>query len=237
MMKNRIISVLSACILFLGVTAMNAQAAENALSAKEQSLVSISALAGKGDLPNLEKALEKGLENGLTVNEIKELLAQVYAYAGFPRSLNGLQTFSALLDKRKAAGMNDVMGKEASPMPTDKTSLEFGTENQTNLFNREVKGGLYDFSPLIDYCLKAHLFGDLFQRDVLTWKDRELITVGILAGIDNVNPQLQGHLATCYNNSGWTKEQLFQYVEVIRENLGDATAKNVQGLVEKVVQK
>ncbi len=31
MMKNRIISVLSACILFLGVTAMNAQAAENAL--------------------------------------------------------------------------------------------------------------------------------------------------------------------------------------------------------------
>lgn len=188
-------------------------------------------------MQNLEKALEKGLENGLTVNEIKELLAQVYAYAGFPRSLNGLTTFSALLDKRKAQGINDVMGKEASPMPKDKTSLQFGTENQTNLFKREVKGGLYDFSPLIDYCLKAHLFGDLFQRDVLTWKDRELITVGILAGIDNVNPQLQAHLATCYKNSGWSKEQLFAYVDVIRQDLGDAAAKNVQGLVEQVVQK
>lgn len=233
-MKN-LIRVLT-IILCLGVIAMNAQASENALSAKEKSLVSISALAGKGDLPKLEKALEKGLENGLTVNEIKEILGQVYAYAGFPRSLNALSTFSALLDKRKAAGIEDVIGKEASPMPTDKTSLQFGTENQTNFFKCEIKGGLYDFSPLIDYCLKAHLFGDLFQRDVLTWKDRELITVGILAAIDNINPQLQAHLATCYKISGWTKEQLLDYVEVIRQNLGDVTAKNVQAVLEKVLQ-
>ncbi len=234
---KKFIGIVLTAILCLGVTTMSAQAAENGLTAKEKSMVSISALAGAGDLPQLEKALETGLKNGLTVNEIKELLVQVYAYAGFPRSLNGLQTFSAVLDKRKAQGINDVMGKEASPMPKNKTSLQFGVENQTNLFKREVKGGLYDFSPLIDYCLKAHLFGDLFQRDVLTWKDRELITVGILAGIDNVNPQLQAHLATCYNNSGWTKEQLFDYVNVIRENLGDDTAKNVQGLVEQVVNK
>lgn len=234
---KKFIGIVLTAILCLGVTTMIAQAAENGLTAKEKSMVSISALAGAGDLPQLEKALETGLKNGLTVNEIKELLVQVYAYAGFPRSLNGLQTFSAVLDKRKAQGINDVMGKEASPMPKNKTSLQFGAENQTNLFKREVKGGLYDFSPLIDYCLKAHLFGDLFQRDVLTWKDRELITVGILAGIDNVNPQLQAHLATCYNNSGWTKEQLFDYVNVIRENLGEDAAKNVQGLVEQVVNK
>lgn len=233
---KKIIKILLTAILCLGVTAMNTQAAENALTAKEKSMVSISALAGAGDLQNLEKALENGLQNGLTVNEIKELLGQVYAYAGFPRSLNGLSTFSALLDKRKAQGINDVMGKEASPMPTDKTSLQFGTENQTNLFKREVKGGLYDFSPLIDYCLKAHLFGDLFQRDVLTWKDRELITVGILAAIDNINPQLQAHLATCYKISGWTKEQLLQYVDIIRQDLGDAAAKNVQEVLEKVMQ-
>ena len=234
---KKIIRALLTVILCLGVTTMSAQAAENGLTAKEKSMVSISALAGAGDLPNLEKALENGLQNGLTLNEIKELLVQVYAYAGFPRSLNGLQTFSALLDKRKAQGIEDVMGKEASPMPKDKTSLEFGTENQTNLFKREVKGGLYDFAPMIDYCLKAHLFGDLFQRDVLTWKDRELMTVGILAGVGNVNPQLMAHLATCHKISGWTKEQLFDYVNVIHESLGEETAKNVQGLVEQVVQK
>ncbi len=234
---KKIIRAILTIILCLGVTTMSAQAAENGLTAKEKSMVSISALAGAGDLPNLEKALENGLQNGLTVNEIKELLVQVYAYAGFPRSLNGLQTFSALLDKRKAQGIEDVMGKEASPMPKNKTSLEFGTENQTNLFKREVKGGLYDFAPMIDYCLKAHLFGDLFQRDVLTWKDRELMTVGILAGVGNVNPQLMAHLTTCHKISGWTKEQLFSYVDVIRESLGEETARNVQSLVEQVVQK
>ena len=103
-MKKRFISIITICFLLIGVTAMNAKASENALSAKEKSMVSISALAGAGDLVNLEKALENGLQNGLTVNEIKELLVQVYAYAGFPRSLNGLQTFSALLEKRKTAG-------------------------------------------------------------------------------------------------------------------------------------
>ena len=45
------------------------------------------------------------------------------------------------------------------------------------------------------------------------------------------------HLATCHKISGWTKEQLFDYVNVIHESLGEETAKNVQGLVEQVVQK
>ena len=62
---------------------MKAQASENVLTAKEKSMISISALTAKGNLRDLEKALEQGLKNGLTVNEIKELLVQVYAYAGF----------------------------------------------------------------------------------------------------------------------------------------------------------
>jgi 4-carboxymuconolactone decarboxylase len=32
----------------------------------------------------------------LTVNEIKEILVQMYAYAGFPRSLNGINAFMAV---------------------------------------------------------------------------------------------------------------------------------------------
>lgn len=134
------IAITLVCIGMLGVN-MKAQASEDVLTAKEKSMISISALTAKGNLRDLEKALEQGLKNGLTVNEIKELLVQVYAYAGFPRSLNGLAAFSAVLEKRKAQGINDVIGKTASPVPANQTSLEFGTANQTKLFGREVKGG------------------------------------------------------------------------------------------------
>ncbi len=228
------IAIILVCIGMLGVN-MKAQASENVLTAKEKSMISISALTAKGNLRDLEKALEQGLKNGLTVNEIKELLVQVYAYAGFPRSLNGLAAFSAVLEKRKAQGINDVIGKTASPVPANQTSLEFGTANQTKLFGREVKGGLYDFAPQIDQYLKAHLFGDIFQRDVLTWKDRELITVAILAGIDDVDPQLQAHLATCVK-VGWTHEQLFEYADVIGGCLGKKYGSNAKKQVRIVLK-
>lgn len=47
----------------------------------------------------------QGLEAGMTINEIKEILVQTYAYAGFPRSLRALQTFMSVLDNRKKAGI------------------------------------------------------------------------------------------------------------------------------------
>ncbi|UPL51339.1 carboxymuconolactone decarboxylase family protein [Hymenobacter sublimis] len=75
-----------------------------ALSPRQQAIVSISALTAKGDLPHLHDALAKGLEAGLTVNEEKEVLVHLYAYCGFPRSIQGLNTLLKVLDERKAQG-------------------------------------------------------------------------------------------------------------------------------------
>jgi hypothetical protein len=69
-------------------------------------------------------------------NEIKEIQIHLYAYAGFPRALNGLATLMAVLDARKAKGIKDEVGKAASPLPTDKSSLERGKEVQTQLSGR-----------------------------------------------------------------------------------------------------
>jgi alkylhydroperoxidase/carboxymuconolactone decarboxylase family protein YurZ len=70
---------------------LNAQQPMNTntpLNVKQQSIVTISAFTAKGDLLQLQNALVDGLDAGLTVNEIKEVLVQLYAYTGFPRSLN-----------------------------------------------------------------------------------------------------------------------------------------------------
>ncbi len=72
---------------------------ESNLSAKEKSIITIASLTTKGDLVTLKSELNKGLEAGLTVNEIKEILIHTYAYCGFPRSIRGLQTFMEVLSE------------------------------------------------------------------------------------------------------------------------------------------
>lgn len=208
----------------------------NHLNAKQLAIIPIAAFTASGDLSKLRPSLNEGLDAGLTVNEIKEILVQLYAYAGFPRSLNGINTFMAVLDERGKKGIKDEVGREANPIPADKNILALGTENQTKLIGQPVTGPLYNFAPAIDQFLKAHLFGDIFQRDVLTWQDRELATVAALANIDGVNPQLQGHMVIGMHN-GLTPEQLQEFINVLRAKCGQKVADNAGNVLEQVLKK
>ncbi|MDD3155314.1 MAG: flavodoxin [Victivallaceae bacterium] len=163
----------------------------NHLTVKEQKLAAIAAYAANGDLPELKKALAAGLDAGLTVNGIKEILVQAYAYCGFPRSLNALGTFMALEHER---GNKDPEGKLPGPLPAGK-SIDFGAANQTKLCGAPVKGALFEFAPAIDEYLKAHLFGDIFARDNVDWRTRELATIAMLGAMTGVKPQLEAHIS------------------------------------------
>ena len=220
-MKTRSIILVAAAVFYLStnIVTTEALAMNEALDAKQKAMVAMSALSGAGDLSNLKTSLSRALDAGLTVQEIKEVLVQVYAYAGFPRSLNALTTFQAVLEERKATGIQDPEGPLPGPMPTERTSLDFGTENQTRLIGQPVGGGVYDFAPAIDQFLKAHLFGDIFQRDTLDWKHRELATIAMLAAIPGVEPQLRGHLGIGMRN-GLTTAQLRAAAAVVGESLG-----------------
>ena len=198
---------------------------DSALNPKHEAMICISAFSASGDLDKLKTALGKGLDAGLTVNEIKEILVQVYAYAGFPRSLNAIGVFMGVMDERQKKGVKDDMGREPGPMPTDRTSLAFGTDNQTKLIGQPVTGPIYDFAPAIDQFLKAHLFGDIFQRDNLDWLSREIVTIAILANIEGLNPQLHGHYAIAMHN-GLTEQQARSFVAVLERKVGASVAGN-----------
>ena len=172
---------------------------------------------GKSDIT--KKALSDGLDAGLTINEVKEVIVQLYAYAGFPRSLNALQTFMDVIKERKGKGISDQPGKESSPLPIDRDRLQFGTEKQTKLIGRPVKGETFDFAPAIDQFLKEHLFGDIFGRDNLDWKTRELATISALASLGGVESQLRSHFNVGMYN-GLTANQLQQIVTIIQSKVG-----------------
>jgi 4-carboxymuconolactone decarboxylase len=150
------------------VTISNAQAAENrTLSAKQEKIIPIAAFTATGNLPKLETALSEGLDAGPTINEIKEILIHIYAYAGFPRALNGINTFMAVLDERKEQGITDKVGKEASPVPADFDKNAYGHKVRNELVGRDISkrtSGYPVFTPIIDQFLVEHLFADIFYR-------------------------------------------------------------------------
>ena len=177
-------------------------------------MTAIACNEAKGDLVALEPAIHSGLDAGLTINQVKEALSQLYAYTGFPRSLNALGVLQKIVESQKSKVESIIEGKEASPLPSDYDALREGTRVQTMLTGQPFN---YDFAPQEDYYLKAHLFGDIFARDILTYADRELITVSALAGLGGVEPQLKAHIAGA-RNMGVTEEQLQGIVVALTTN-------------------
>lgn len=220
------------------VYAEQGNAVEEPLSRKYQSIISIAAYTAKGDLIKLKPELNSGLDAGLTVNQIKEVLVHLYAYCGFPRSIRGLQTFMEVLNERKAKGINDELGAEASPIQEDKSKYERGKEVLGELTKTPQNGALTGYSafaPVIDTFLKEHLFSDIFERDVLTYTERELVTISVLSAIGGAEPMLRSHLNICLN-VGLTSLQLQQFVSVIKSTIGEKEANDAQTVLTEVVK-
>ncbi len=235
--KSIILLLIAIVGMITNVNAQQKMTTENALSPKEQSIISISALTAKGDLDKLKTAFNTGLEAGLTVNQIKEASVHLYAYCGFPRSIRGLQTFMQVLDERKAKGINDKIGNDASKIDETGSKYERGKKilgELTKTAQPDTLTGYSAFAPTIDTFLKEHLFADMFERDVLNYVQRELVTISVIATIGSAEPMLRSHLAICLN-LGLTPEQLNEFVKIIKSTVGKKEAKSAQKILDEVI--
>jgi len=207
------------------------------LSVKQRNIIPIAAYTALGELNLLKTALNEGLNAGLTINETKEIMVHLYAYCGFPRSIRGLQTLMEVLEERKNNGIHDSLGADASPILDERSKYDRGKETLeklTGITQAAPKSGYSAFSPVIDVFLKEHLFADIFERDVLTYSERELVTISVLASIGEVQPMLRAHLAICLN-VGLTSSQLLQYVTIIQPIIGSKEASEVQEIVNESI--
>nr|WP_225422443.1 carboxymuconolactone decarboxylase family protein [Pseudomonas huaxiensis] len=201
------------------------QPALTKLSAKQQAIPLIAAFMATSDMPRLNTALEQGLDAGLTISDAREILVQLYAYVGFPRSLNALNELMTVVEARKQRGLQDAPGREPSrTIATGDALLAAGTANQTRISGGPVKGPVFDFAPVINQFLQAHLFGDIFERDNLDWQSRELATVGALAATPGVEPQLRSHMSASLR-VGLSAEQLHHLCAVLAERGDEQSAR------------
>ena len=219
------------------VSAQGPTSENSALSPERQHMVAISAHTARGDLDALRGALGDGLDAGLTVSEIKEVLVHLYAYTGFPRSLRGLNTFMAVMEDRATQGIDDEMGEGASSESPGEDRYAKGERVLATIAGwpqTTPLSGYSAFSPVIEQFLKEHLFADLFGRDVLSYSDREIVTISALTSMDGVEPMLESHLGVGMN-TGLTESHLEDLFSVIESSIGEAEAEAGRELLSQVV--
>jgi len=241
-MKMNFISLLVILSLVTPVSAIGSEEKtmekHQALNQRQQSIIPIAAFTADGDIDRLRPALNQGLDAGLTVNEIKEVLVHLYAYTGFPRSLNALSAFMEVMDERKAKGIEDAVGKEAGPVPPDLDKDAYGAKVRAKLagLKTDISGAKWQrFSPAMDTFLKEHLFADLFVRDVISHQDRELATISALANMTGTEGQLYFHLGAAMN-TGLTEAQMKVFISVLETRVDPKNAEGAEEVLDKVLK-
>lgn len=189
-----------------------------ALDAGSAAIVRFAACAASGNALGLTRAAECALDAGLTVNALKEVCVQLYAYAGFPRCLNAHAALAQTLKARAARGITDPVGQAPKHPLTDATRERVGRETRAALAKTDPNAPEAEwqrFAPGAERYLKEHLFGDIFARGVLSHHQRELATVAFLAAMEGAGPQLRSHLRLA-GNVGWPQAALDEAVALAR---------------------
>lgn len=179
--------------IFILSIAMTSTVHAQQLTERQLHLGTISALAAQGDMDRLQPALKEGLDAGLTKNEIKEALSHLYAYVGFPRSLNALGALAKVFEAHpNAAWPEGTPWERPAEWDDAAEAYALGVKNQTQMAGQTFT---YAFCPQADYYLKVHLFGDIFAGNGLSAADRELVTVSALLALKGAESQLASHKA------------------------------------------
>ncbi|PIF37186.1 quercetin dioxygenase-like cupin family protein [Delftia sp. 60] len=211
------------------------QPASDSLSPRQRAIPLIAAFTAISDMPRLGMALNQGLDAGMTVSEAKEVLVQLYAYAGFPRSLNALGELLKVVELRKQRGLQDAPGHDPSrAVSTGRELVLAGQANQTEISGGPVQGPVFEFAPIINQFLQAHLFGDIFERDNLDWRSRELATVGALAATPGAENQLRSHMRASLR-VGLTASQLRQLSQALAQEVGPEVAARANDALVQVL--
>ena len=226
--------------LLLGIVCVAAAPAKEekmttGLTQKQQAVSAVAALAAVGNLEKLPAAYIQALEAGATINELKEITLQLYAYTGFPRCLNAAAVLENVVNSRVEKAIKDPQGPAPQTLEPNTDKYELGRKNLEVLTASAQPSHPKAFIQATDTFLKEHLFADIFARGVVPFKEREMATVSALAALQNVNPQLQAHMAMAMN-VGVTEEEMEGIISVIKTQLGPQAAQNAQDVFKSVLK-
>jgi 4-carboxymuconolactone decarboxylase len=207
------------------------------LDLKSKEIAVVAALTAMGTAqPQLKVHINGALNTGSNINEVKEVILQMSVYSGFPSCINGMNALKEVLKERQEHGIIDSVGKTATDT-NELDRLKLGEEELSKLDSLQIarlKNAYSDFSPELVKLTLEFGYADIFSRDNLDKKHRQIATIAALTALGNAQPQLKFHINAGLN-IGLTVENIKEIMLLMSVYAGFPSAINGTNILKEVV--
>ncbi|EHR49433.1 uncharacterized protein, gamma-carboxymuconolactone decarboxylase subunit like protein [Saccharomonospora marina XMU15] len=186
--------------------------ARPALTLRQRQLTTVAALTALGHAtPQLRFHIDGALNVGCNRREIVETIVHVVVYAGFPAALNAMTVAKEVFSQR-ADGSGDDLGGQ--PQDARESRYERGWKALSQIdgeAGHAVLAGLRDIAPDLGHYIIEFSFGDIYSRQGLDLRTRELVTIAACTALGTARPQLKVHTHGLLNVGG-TREEVVEAI-------------------------
>lgn len=176
------------------------------LDNRMRELITVTVLTVNQTLPQLKAHAGACLHIGVPPVEIRETVYQCAPFIGFPKTLNAI----AVIDEVFAAS-GISLPLESCETVTEETRREAGLAVQSPIYGKEIAEKYTwlpaEFAEAVPRYLTELCFSDFMTRKGMREKDRELLTVVILAAMGGAEVQVRSHVEGALK-VGNTKEEV-----------------------------
>ncbi|MEO1200622.1 MAG: carboxymuconolactone decarboxylase family protein [Pseudomonadota bacterium] len=188
------------------------------LDAKSKHLSLLSMLAGMGNQHDwLRDHTLTALRQGVTRDEIVEAMIQLSVYSGFPAAIVGFFDIVSMFNDIDAGTVSlEVAAFEGEAEPSETRSERFVRGEATLALTSGGAGmavveSFRPIAPEIGRMILEHSYGDIFNRDGIDLKTRELAAVSAMAAVGSKTAEvpMQVHVRAAMN-VGATQEEVVE---------------------------
>jgi 4-carboxymuconolactone decarboxylase len=206
------------------------------LDLKSKEIAVVSALTAMGNAqPQLKVHINGALNTGSTINELKEVILQMSVYSGFPSCINAMNSLKEVLNEREKQGIKDTIGDFSNTPIADRLKtgeLELSKLDSTQV--EKLKIAYNEFSPELVQFVLEYGYADIFSRDNLDKKYRQIATISALTALGTAESQLKFHINAGFN-IGLTETEIKEIMLLMTVYSGFPSAINGMNVLKEVV--
>ncbi|MBP8082702.1 MAG: carboxymuconolactone decarboxylase family protein [Spirochaetes bacterium] len=169
------------------------------LKSKEISVVAAMTALGKCT-PQLKIHIAGALNTGSSAEELIEVILQMSAYAGFPRCINAMISLKEVFEEFKI--INQISSESYDTNTSGNERMKKGEIELNNLFPDQINilnDTLGKISPDLVKFIIEFGYGDIYSRNILSKKHRQIATIAALTAMGNSASQLKFHIKAGMN--------------------------------------
>ena len=205
------------------------------LDNRSKEVAAVASLIAQGAMPQLRVHLNGALNTGSSISEVKEIILQMSVYVGFPKCINAMNALKEVLAERIERGVSDDQGVQSVNNGGDRYKigakyLGMLKENQEQI----LKNSYDNFSPELVKFTIEYGYGDIFSRENLDKRYRQIATIAALTTLGNVPAQLKFHIEGGLH-IGLTTAEINEIMLLMSVYAGFPSAINGTNILKEVV--